>query len=74
MCDAIASQTVRKAAHLKPAFVHAADVEVAARKHATRTKTPNILIYLTDEEIFAFAAYQRNITAPGPIAQISKTT
>ncbi len=30
--DAIASQTVRKAQHLEPAFVRKADVETAARK------------------------------------------
>ena len=47
--DAIASQTVRKADHLEPGFVHAADVEIAARKLAARKKKPNILIYLMDD-------------------------
>lgn len=65
---------MRKADHLEPSFVHAADVEVAARKLTTRKKPLNILIYLTDEEIFAFAANQRRIRAQAPIAQISKTT
>ena len=47
--DAIATQTVRKANHLEPAFVHREDVEAAARKLAARKKKPNILIYLMDD-------------------------
>ena len=47
--DAIATQTVRKAAHLEPGFVHKADIEAAARKLAARKKKPNILIYLMDD-------------------------
>ena len=47
--DPIATQTVRKADHLEPAFVHQADIEAAARKLAAHRKKPNILIYLMDD-------------------------
>ncbi len=36
--DAIAMQTVRKADHLEPAFVHQADIEAAAKKIKARKK------------------------------------
>ena len=38
--DAIATQTVRTAGHLEPAFVHALDIEIAKRKLAGRKKKP----------------------------------
>ena len=47
--DAIATQTVRTAGHLEPAFVHALDIEIAKRKLAGRKKKPNILIFLMDD-------------------------
>ena len=47
--DSIASQTVRKAEHLEPSFVHTADIEAAAKKLAARKKRPNILIFLMDD-------------------------
>ena len=46
--DSIATQTVRKAEHLEPSFVHAADIDVAAKKLRARRKKPNILIFLME--------------------------
>ena len=47
--DSIATQTVRKAEHLEPSFVHAADIEAATKKLKARRKKPNILIFLMDD-------------------------
>jgi len=47
--DASASQTVRKAQHLEPDFVHQADIETATQKLKARKKRPNILIQLMDD-------------------------
>ena len=47
--DAIASQTVRVADHLEPAFRHETDIADAVQKLTGRKKKPNILIYLMDD-------------------------
>src|SRR5215468_10114219 len=65
--DAIASPTLRKADHLEPAFVHAADVEAATRKLAARKKKPNILIYLMDDVGWGdFGCYGGGIAVGAP--------
>ena len=71
--DAIATQTVRKADHLEPAFVHQADVEVAARKLAARKKKPNILIYLMDDVGWGdFGCYGGGVAVGAPTPNFDK--
>jgi arylsulfatase A-like enzyme len=71
--DAIATQTVRKAAHLEPGFVHKADVEAAARKLAARKKKPNILIYLMDDVGWGdFGCYGGGVAVGAPTPNFDK--
>lgn len=71
--DAIATQTVRNANHLEPAFVHKEDVEAAARKLAARKKKPNILIYLMDDVGWGdFGCYGGGVAVGAPTPNFDK--
>ena len=69
--DAIASQTVRRADHLEPAFRHEADIAAAVQKLTSRKKKPNILIYLMDDVGWGdFGCYGGGVMAGAPTPNI----
>ena len=71
--DAIASQTVRKADHLEPAFVHQADIDIATRKLKGRKKKPNILIFLMDDVGWGdFGCYGGGVAVGAPTPNFDK--
>ena len=71
--DSIATQTVRKAEHLEPSFVHAADIDVAAKKLKARRKKPNILIFLMDDVGWGdFGCYGGGVAVGAPTPNFDK--
>src|SRR5260370_15262756 len=71
--DAIATQTIRQADHLEPAFVHRQDVETAATKLKARKKKPNILIFLMDDVGWGdFGCYGGGVAVGAPTPNFDK--
>jgi arylsulfatase A-like enzyme len=75
--DPIASRTVRTADNREPAFVHAAQVDIAQRKLAEhlarRKKRPNMLIFLMDDVGWGdFGCYGGGVAVGAPTPNFDK--
>jgi arylsulfatase A-like enzyme len=69
--DPIATQTVRKAEHVEPSFVHAEHIETARQKLAEyqsrRKRRPNVLVFLMDDVGWGdFGCYGGGIAVGAP--------
>jgi arylsulfatase len=75
--DPVASQTVRTAGNLEPAFVHADQVEAAKKtlgdRLAKRKKRPNFLIFLMDDVGWGdFGCYGGGVAVGAPTPNFDK--